>query len=165
MSTNGSSTVFESELRDIYDAEQRIETALQEMADEVEREEVQQAFAEHRDQTRGQIDRLERVFEMASIDPSGEDCKAIEGIIDEHGRFTGKNPDRAELDLFDLVAAQKVEHYEIATYGSLAKLADELGMDEAGDLLHETLEEEKATLEKLIQLTDSYDFEALSASD
>ena len=165
MSTNSSSKVFESELMDIYDAEQRIESALQEMADEVEHEELQQAFTKHREQTRGQIDRLERVFEMAGMDPSGEECKAIKGLIDEHGRFANENPDRSELDLFDLVAGQKVEHYEIATYGSLAKLADELGMNEAGDLLHENLEEEKATLEKLTQLTDSYDFEALPAAD
>lgn len=164
MSTNGSNKLFTNELKDIYDAEQRIEQALSELAGEVEHEEIRRAFEEHREQTRGHIDRLEQVFEIVGVSPEREECKTIQGLIDEHGQFAGENPGQEELALYDLVAGQKVEHYEIATYGSLAKLADELGMDEAGDLLHENLEEEKETLEKLTRLTENYDFESLQAA-
>ena len=165
MSANASGKLFESELKDIYDAEKRIEGALETMASDVDHEEARQAFEEHREQTRGQIERLEQVFEIIGMDPQTEECKAIAGMIGEHDRFTGENPDQTEHTLFDLIAAQKVEHYEIATYGSLAKLADQLGMSDAGDLLHENLEEEKQTLDRLTKLTDSYDFEQLPAAD
>ena len=164
MSTQQSSKVLENGLKDVYDAEQRIESALGEMADEVENEEVRQAFTQHREETQGQIDRLEQVFEAIGATPEGKRCKAIEGLIEEHADFTGENPSQAELDLFDVAAAQKVEHYEIAAYGTLAKLADQLGHDEAGDLLHQTLEEEEQTLETLVELAENFDYEQLQAA-
>lgn len=162
MAENELTDLFRNELMDIYDAEQRIERALDEMASHVEHEEARRAFEEHREQTRGQIDRLEKVFDMAGVSPETEECKAIQGMIDEHGRFTSENPPQREHDLFDVVAAQKVEHYEIAAYGNLAKIADELGMDEAGDLLHENLEEEQQTLDRLTELAEGYDYAQLT---
>ena len=163
MSSNQSSTLFENELKDIYDAEQQIEKALEQMASDVEREEARTAFEEHREQTRGQIDRLEQVFDKLGMEPEAEDCLAIQGIVEEHRRFTEENPSQDEHDAFDLVAGQKVEHYEIAAYGNLANMADHLGMDEVGDLLHQNLEEEKETLTRLTELSDSVDYESLAA--
>ena len=161
MSAQQSSKVLENGLKDIYDAEQRIESALEEMAGEVENDEVRQAFTQHREETQGQIERLEQVFEAVGVTPEADECKAISGLIEEHESFIGENPSQAEIDLFDVTAAQKVEHYEIATYGSLAKLANRLGMGEAGDLLHQTLEEEEKTLDILIELAENYDYEQL----
>ena len=163
MSQSPMNHLFENELKDIYDAEQRIDKALGEMADEVENEEIRQALTDHREETEGQIDRLERVFEIVGKSPETEECKGTKGMIQEHDRFAKQNPDQAELGVFDLVAGQKVEHYEIASYGNLANLADELGMDEAGDLLHQNLEEEEEFLKRLTALADDYDYSKLEA--
>jgi ferritin-like metal-binding protein YciE len=163
MSANEPNKVFENELKDLYSAEQQIESALEKMANEVENDQLREAFSEHREQTQGQIERLERVFEKVGLDPEAQECKAISGLVAEHEEFTGENPSQPELDVFDSVSAQKVEHYEIATYGSLAHLADRLGMDEAGDLLHETLEEEENTLNKLVNLANDYDYQQLQS--
>ncbi|WP_435179893.1 DUF892 family protein [Halorussus sp. AFM4] len=164
MSSSSSSLthLFENELKDIYDAEQRIDEALGEMAEEVEHEEIAQAFRDHREETEGQIDRLDRVFELIDASPGDEECEATQGIIKEHDEFARSNPEQGELDVFDITAGQKTEHYEIATYGNLAKLADKLGMDEAGDLLHQNLEEEEEFLDRLVELTESYDYDQLT---
>jgi ferritin-like metal-binding protein YciE len=166
MSTSSSplNHLFENELKDIYDAEKRIDEALGEMADEVEHDDISQAFRDHQQETEGQIDRLEQVFDMIDASPGDEECEATQGMIEEHDEFTKSNPGQDELDVFDVTAGQKTEHYEIATYGNLAKLADQLGMDEAGDLLHENLEEEEEFLERLVQLTEDYDFDQMQAS-
>jgi ferritin-like metal-binding protein YciE len=166
MSTSSSSLghLFENELKDVYDAEQRIDEALGEMADEVANDDIAQAFRDHQQETRGQIERLEQVFDMIDASPGDEECEATQGIITEHDEFLNSNPDQSEIDVFDVTAGQKTEHYEIATYGNLAKLADELGMDEAGDLLHENLEEEEAFLDRLVELAESYDYDQLQAS-
>ncbi|RDI72673.1 YciE/YciF ferroxidase family protein [Halopelagius longus] len=161
MSANSPNKLFKSELQDMYSAEQQILNALEEMSEEVEDEELREAFSQHREQTQGQIDRLEQVFEKVGMEPEADECKAIGGLIEEHEEFTQKDPSTSELEIFDNVSAQKVEHYEIASYGSLAKLADQLGMDDAGDLLHETLEEEEQTLTKLVNLANDYDYDQL----
>jgi ferritin-like metal-binding protein YciE len=88
-----------------------------------------------------------------------EECEGIEGLVEEHEGFVEEeDPSQEVLDLHNLVAAQKTEHYEIAAYGNLALIADRLGMDEAGDLLHENLEEEQETLEELSSFVDDYDY-------
>ena len=162
MSTNSLSHLFENELKDIYDAEQQIDEALAEMADEVEQEEIAQAFRDHKQETEGQIERLEQVFDMIDASPGDEECEATQGMIKEHDEFADSNPEQGELEVFDVTAGQKTEHYEIATYGNLAMLADRLGMDEAGDLLHENLEEEEEFLDRLVELTESYDYDQLT---
>lgn len=103
------------------------------------------------------------MFDRLSEPAEEEECEAIQGIITEQEHFAEEDPDQAVLDVFDLTSAQKVEHYEIAAYGSLATLADRLGMDEAGDLLHENLEEEAATLETLKDPMDEYDYQQIAA--
>ena len=156
--------LFEHELEDIYYAEHEILDALEELESQVEHEEIKQAFSEHREQTQGHIDRLEEVFDRLSEPAEEEECEAIQGIITEQEHFAEEeDPDQEVLDAFNLTAAQKVEHYEIASYGNLAMLADRLGMEEAGDILHENLEEEEETLEKLKDLADSYDYQQIAA--
>ena len=163
MSAPSQNQLFVSELNDMYDAEQRIVEALGELASEVEDEDIQNALEEHREQTRTHVDRLEQVFDSIGVEPGDEECEATKGLVQEHENFSGMNPEQAELELFDLTAAQKTEHYEIASYGNLAKMADQLGMEEEGDLLHKTLEEEEQTLETLVELTENFDYGRLQS--
>ena len=163
MSSESQNQLFVTELYDMYDAEQRIEEALGELASEVDDEEIQSAFEEHREETRTHVDRLEQIFDSLGIEVGDEECEVTKGLVQEHEDFSEKNPEKAELELFDLTAAQKTEHYEIASYGNLAKMADQLGMDEIGDLLHQTLEEEEETLEKLTEITENFDYGRLQS--
>ena len=151
--------LFVHNLEDIYYAENELLDALEELADQTENEKIADAFKEHREETQGHVDRLEQVFEMLDKEPEREECEGIEGLISEHEGFVESDPDQEILDLHNLVAGQKTEHYEIAAYGNLALLADRLGMDEAGDLLHENLEEEEDALDELATLVEEYDYE------
>jgi len=155
--------LFEHELEDIYYAEHAILDALDDLAEQVEHDEIRQALRDHREQTEGHVERIEEVFDMIGEPPEEEECEGIQGLVEEQQNFADEGPDAEVLDVFDLTSAQKVEHYEIAAYGNLAMLADRLGMDEAGDILHENLEEEKETLEDLKDLTESYDYEQIAA--
>ncbi|QLG27858.1 DUF892 family protein [Halorarum halophilum] len=151
--------LFVHDLEDIYFAENELLDALEELADQTENEQIADAFREHREETQGHIDRVEQVFEMLDKEPEREECEGIEGLISEHEDFVEGDPDQEILDLHNVVAGQKTEHYEIAAYGNLALIADRLGMDEAGDLLHENLEEEEEALDELSSLVEDYDFE------
>ena len=161
MSAVSQNQLFVDELKDIYDAEMRIEETLGELASEVDNDDLRSAFEEHREETRTHIDRLEQVFDSIGVEPGGEECETTKGLVKEHDDFSSENPEQAELDLFDLTAAQKTEHYEIASYGNLAKIADELGLEEEGDLLHQTLEEEEETLDELKNIADNFDYSQL----
>ena len=161
MTVNTLEELFEHELEDIYFAENKLLDVLDELAEQTEDEEIAQAFRDHREETEGHIDRVEQVFDMIGEPPEEEECKGIEGLVAEHDDFMEEDPDQAVADVFNLVAGQKTEHYEIAAYGNLAVLADRLGMDEAGDILHENLEEEEEALSTLASLTEDYDYEQL----
>lgn len=151
--------LFVHGLEDIYYAEQELLEALQDLEDQTDQSEIAEAFAEHREETQGQIDRLDEVFQMLDMEPETEECDGIEGLLKEHKTFVEEeDPSQEILTLHNLIAGQKTEHYEIAAYGNLAPLADRLGMDEAGDLLHENLEEEQAALDKLSGFVDDYDY-------
>jgi ferritin-like metal-binding protein YciE len=155
--------LFVHNLEDAYYAEEELLDALQDLEDQTDDDEIAEAFAEHRDETRGHIDRLDDVFEMLDVEPETEECEGIEGLIEEHKTFVDEEePDQELLDLHNLIAGQKTEHYEIAAYGNLALLADRLGMDEAGDLLHETLEEEEAALDELAGFVDDYEYDRVT---
>lgn len=156
--------LFVHDLEDIYYAEQELLEALKELAKETEDQEIADAFHTHHEETRGHIDRLEQVFELFDEQPASESCEGIDGLIAEHEAFLDEDPSQAVTDLHNLVAAQKTEHYEIAAYGNLALIADRLGEDEAGDLLHETLEEEQATLDTLASYVDDFDYGVVSES-
>jgi ferritin-like metal-binding protein YciE len=101
---------------------------------------------------------------MLDQEPDEEECEGIGGLIEEHEEFVRMDPDETLLDVHNLVAAQKTEHYEIAAYGNLALIADRLGMGEAGNLLHENLEEEEAALNRLASLTDTFDYDRVVES-
>lgn len=144
--------LFEDTLRDIYYAEKAILKNLPKMARKAASEDLTAAFEEHIDQTEGQVERLERIFEMIGKAPRGKRCPAIDGLAEEAGEIIEEAKDDTVRDAGMLAAAQAVEHYEISRYGTLAAWADKLGMTDAADLLRETLQEEKDTDAKLSEL-------------
>jgi ferritin-like metal-binding protein YciE len=141
---------FITELGDLYDAEKQLLKALPKMAKAAEHDELKQAFETHRQETQAQIQRLEQVFEIFDENAKGRKCKGMQGLIKEAEDLIKEDEGDAAL----ISAAQKAEHYEIASYGSLHSWAKLLGEDEAADLLEETLEEEKATDEKLTEIAE-----------
>jgi ferritin-like metal-binding protein YciE len=146
--------LFEDGLKDIYYAEQKILDALSQMADAASEEPTQKAFGLHRKQTEEQIGRLEQVFKMIGQEPKGKTCPAIDGILKEGQEVLKDYADSPALDAGLIAAAQAVEHYEMARYGTLATWAGQLGLTDAADLLEETLEEEKLTDDLLTQLAE-----------
>ena len=137
---------FVDELKDIYYAEKQIAKTLPKMKKAATSEELKQAFESHTVMTKEQIERLESVFTLLGEKAKGKTCEAIEGIIKEgEGIISDTESKTATRDVGLIFAAQKVEHYEIATYGGLAQLADTLGLTQIAKLLHTTLEEEKQT--------------------
>jgi ferritin-like metal-binding protein YciE len=144
--------LFHEGLQDIYFAEKKILVALPKMAKAAEAVELADAFREHEEQTREQISRLEKVFKLIDEKPRAKKCPAIIGIIEEGEDIIEEYEDSPALDAGLLGAAQAVEHYEIARYGTLKGWARELGLNEAASLLQTTLEEEKDTDEKLSKL-------------
>lgn len=152
---------FEAELRDVYAAEHMVLDALDDFDETTQDEKITQAFRDHRNQTKGQIDRLERVFEALGKSPKRTTCEGVQGLLVERERIVDTISRPEIVDLINLMAADKTEHYEISAYGNLALLAKQLEMDEVGDLLHDTLEEEKAMLQRLKNLTDGYDHKSI----
>jgi ferritin-like metal-binding protein YciE len=137
---------FVDELKDIYYAEKQIAKTLPKMKKAATSEELKSAFEDHLAITQQQIERLEQVFELLGEKAKGKTCQAIEGIIKEgEGIIAETDSKTATRDVGLIFAAQKVEHYEIATYGGLAQLAETLGLTAVQRLLHTTLEEEKHT--------------------
>ena len=144
--------LFHDTLKDIYFAEKKILSTLPKMAKAAQNDDLKAAFAKHRDETEGQVERLEQVFEMIDKKPQGKTCAAIVGITDEGAEIMDEYKGMPALDAGLLAAAQAVEHYEISRYGTLRTWAEELGLDEAATLLQETLDEEEATDEALSEL-------------
>jgi ferritin-like metal-binding protein YciE len=137
---------FQDSLKDIYWAEKHLTKALPKMMKAATTDELKSAIETHIEQTVGQIGRLEQVFEMIGKKAQAKKCEAMEGLIKEGESIIEETEDGSMTrDVGIIMAAQKVEHYEIATYGGLVSLARTLGMDEAADILGETLEEEKQT--------------------
>jgi ferritin-like metal-binding protein YciE len=147
--------LFHETLKDIYYAEKKILTALPKMAKAAQSEELQAAFEKHEGETEGQVDRLEKVFELIDQPAKGKTCDAINGIVEESKEIMKEFRGSAALDAGLLAAAQAVEHYEISRYGTLKTWATKLGLDEAASLLEETLQEEKKTDEALTELAES----------
>jgi ferritin-like metal-binding protein YciE len=152
MSMSNLEDLFLHELKDTLDAEKQILKALPKMMKAAENEQLRAAFEEHRSVTEQQVERLETIFESLGKAARGKHCPGIEGIITE-GQEIIKELDKGPvLDAALIAAAQKVEHYEICAYGTLATYAEVLGMEEAKELLGQTLEEEKETDENLTAL-------------
>ncbi len=152
MSVKTVQDLFVNELRDIYHAEKQILKALPKMAKSASHPELKQAFESHLEETRGQVERLEQVFDQLDLNKRAKPCQAMEGLIEEAKEHMSEIEDKSVLDVGMIISAQKVEHYEIAGYGSLVALARQLGHDEVAQLLEQTLEEEKAADQKLNQV-------------
>ncbi|MFZ3482937.1 ferritin-like domain-containing protein [Sphingomonas sp. 3-13AW] len=148
-------TLFYDTLKDIYYAERKILRSLPKMARAAQSETLKAAFEKHKEQTEGQIERLQQVFEIIGKAPRGKTCEAIDGIIGEGEEIIEEYKDTPALDAGLLAAAQAVEHYEITRYGTLKRWAGVLGLDEAVKLLDETLQEESRTDEDLTAIADA----------
>lgn len=139
------------ELKDIYDAEKQLVKALPKMARAAEHEELKHAIQAHLEETERHVERLEEVFEALDEKASAKKCKAMKGLVEEGEELIAEKAGDAAL----IATAQKVEHYEIAAYGSLRTWAKSLGEQEVADLLEETLEEEKEADDKLTTIAES----------
>ena len=157
-------TLYVSELKDLYSAEQQLVKALPKMVKSAESQELSEAFANHLEETKNQVARLEQIFESLGESPKGKKCVGMEGIVKE-GAETMEDFDGKLLDVGLISAAQRVEHYEMAAYGSVCAYAELLDRSEDLGLLKETLEEEKKADEKLTELSETINEDALGASD
>jgi len=144
--------LFHTQLQDAYSAETQITKALPKMAKAATSPELKAGFEQHLTETKNQITRLEKVCQMVGCKTGGNTCEATEGLVKEGDEIIAMGLEPDTLDAGLISAAQKVEHYEIAMYGTLCTFAKQLGHADAAKLLHETLEEEKATDQKLTQL-------------
>ena len=147
--------LFLDTLKDIYYAEKQIFKSLPKMAKAAQSDQLRAAFEKHHEETEGQIERLEDIFELLGKPARGKKCDAIEGILDEGKEVMDEYEDTPALDAGLLAAAQAVEHYEISRYGTLKAWADKLGMSQASKLLGQTLAEEKKTDETLTKIAES----------
>jgi ferritin-like metal-binding protein YciE len=148
------------ELRDLYSAEKQITEALPKMAKAARSRDLRSAFEHHLEQTRKQVERLERVAKEMNFDIGGMECKAMKGIIKEGEEMIHEEADDAVNDAGLIAAAQRVEHYEIAGYGTVVTYLKLLGHDEHQKLLAETLKEERSTDEKLTAIAEEINVEA-----
>jgi ferritin-like metal-binding protein YciE len=164
MSDEGLKKLYIDELKDLYSAENQLVKALPKMAKAATSEELSAGFEEHLEQTKGHVQRLETIFGQLGESPKGKKCKGMEGLIEEGGEAI----DEYEGDLLDAAligTAQRVEHYEMAGYGTVIAFAEELGESEHVSLLRKTLEEEKETDEKLTSLAGEINAEANQAGE
>jgi len=155
MSLDTLEKLYISELRDLYSAENQLLKALPKMAKGASSPELKDAFEKHLEQTKGHVERLEELFGQLAESPKGKTCQAMKGLIEEGSEILNEEGEDSVLDAGLIVAAQKVEHYEIASYGSVRTFANLLGQDEAATLLQSTLDEESETNEVLNQLAES----------
>jgi len=147
--------LYLEELKDTYNAEQQILKALPKMEDAASHDELQRAFREHRQQTEEHVRRIERIFGSLDEKPRGRRCRGMEGIIDEGEEMLKDAKDGDTRDAALIAAAQRVEHYEIAAYGTLRSYARQLGRNQDADLLQQTLDEEGQTDQRLTQIAES----------
>lgn len=153
------------EIKDLYNAEKQLIKALPKMAKGATNHELCDAFEAHREETEAQVTRLERVFELLDEKPRGRHCAGMAGIIEEGSEKLQEDLEGSVLDAVLIASAQKVEHYEIGAYGTAIAWAEALELDEVVEVLNKTLEEEKATDEKLSALAESGINEAAAAGE
>jgi ferritin-like metal-binding protein YciE len=145
---------FVDELRDMYNAEKQLTKALPKMAKAANSEELSTAFEDHLQETQNQVERLEQVFESIDERPRSKQCQGMAGILEEGSEILNEDMDEATMDARLIAAAQRVEHYEMAAYGTLVAWARRMGHNDAAKLLEENLNEEKAADEKLTTLAE-----------
>lgn len=147
--------LFHHTLADIYYAEQQILKALPDMVEKATEPQLKQGFQTHLRETEAQVRRLEQVFQKLDLKAKGVDCPAIDGILKEAKEVAGEVEDKSVLDAALIAAAQAVEHYEMTRYGTLIAWAKQLGRPDVATLLQQTLQEERATDEKLTAMAES----------
>jgi ferritin-like metal-binding protein YciE len=145
--------LYLDELRDIYSAEKQLTKALPKMAKAASSEDLRNGFTEHLEQTRGHLERLDQIFEALGERSSGKKCVGMEGLIEEGSEVMQEDFEGDVMDAALIAAAQRVEHYEIAAYGTVRTYAELLGQTDQAALLQQTLDEEKETDEKLTELS------------
>ena len=147
--------LYIEQLRDLYNAENQLVEALPKKVEASSHGELRQAFESHLDETREHVSRLEEIFSNLGEDPSGEKCEAMEGLIEEAEELLEKDADVDVLDAGLIAAAQRVEHYEIAGYGTVRTYAERLNRQDDADLLNRTLQEEEAADKKLTGIAEN----------
>jgi|SRR6202048_884243 ferritin-like metal-binding protein YciE len=147
-------TLYVEELRDLYSAEKQLLEALPKMARQASAPELKQAFEDHLGQTEEHVERLEEIFKQLDKKPTGKTCKAMKGLIEEGSDIMKEEGEESVLDAGLIAAAQKVEHYEIASYGTVRAFANMLGEEDAAELLQQTLDEEGETDKRLSELAE-----------
>lgn len=152
--------LFVEQLQDIYSAETQLVQALPELAGAASHDELRQAFEHHLEETREHVSRLQDIFGDLSVTSSNEMCKGMQALIAEGREFVQAGGDPNVVDAALIAAAQRVEHYEIAAYGTVRTLADELDLDHARDLLDQTLDEESAADKLLTKIATGGMFKA-----
>jgi ferritin-like metal-binding protein YciE len=155
--------LFVKELRDLYDAENQITDALPKLIDASKSTELKSALQEHLQVTKQQISRLDRIFQILKEKPTGETCKGMKGVIKEGDEIVSAGGDPSTIDAGIISAAQRVEHYEMAGYGTVRTYAQLLGQNEMAQLLEQTLREEEEADRKLTQIASSVNVEARAA--
>jgi ferritin-like metal-binding protein YciE len=158
--SEGLKELYIDELKDLYNAENQLLKALPKMAKAASSGELSRGFEEHLKQTRGHVQRLEKIFKSLGESPKGKKCKGMEGLVAEGTEVMGEDFEDGVMDAALIGAAQRVEHYEIAAYGTACAFAEVLGESEQASLLNETLEEEKETDEKLTKLAEQINSQA-----
>jgi ferritin-like metal-binding protein YciE len=148
------STLLEEELKDIYDAEKRLVKAIPKLAKAVSSEELRQALEEHLEVTKGHVERLEQAFDLLGVAPKSKPCNGMKGLIEEGDEVAAQDATDALKDAGIIGAAQRVEHYEMAAYGTARAMAERLGKSDVADLLQQTLNEEKEADEKLSTIAE-----------
>ena len=148
--------LLQDELKDIYDAEKQLTKALPKLAKNATADELRTAFQEHLRQTEQHMERLEQIFEQMGLPARGKTCKGMKNLLAVGDEMIGEAEDDATRDALMIAAAQKVEHYEIAAYGTMRTWATVLGKTDIAGLLEDTLEEEKETDQKLTQIAESF---------
>ena len=165
MPNQGLKELYIDELKDLYSAENQLVKALPKLAKAAASDELRQGFEEHLEQTKGHVQRLEKIFATLDESPKGKKCKGMEGLVEEGSEMIDEDFEGSVKDAGLIGAAQRVEHYEIAGYGTVKAFAETLGENEHVELLEQTLQEEKDTDEKLTQLAEQINSQATSEAE
>ena len=152
--------LYVDELKDLFSAEKQLTKALPKMAKAATSVDLREGFEQHLEQTKGHVERLEEIFEQLEERPVGKKCMGMEGLVKEGSEIMSEDFSDDVMDAALIAAAQRVEHYEIAAYGTVAAYADLLGQSEHASLLRQTLEEEKETDKKLTELSEDINVSA-----
>jgi ferritin-like metal-binding protein YciE len=154
MKLNSLNKLYLEELRDLYSAETQLVKALPKMVKGASSDELKEAFESHLEQTKEHVERLTEIFDRLEEKPTGKTCQAMKGLIEEGSEMLEQEGDESVIDAGLIAAAQRVEHYEIAAYGTVRTFANLLGENDAAELLQQTLDEEGETDKQLSELAE-----------